>query len=174
MDDLPADQDVVHLGTRQQWLDRAAFALYQAQRTEFPEAFPLPWDQAPPSVRADRRYLIMTAYRRTLPLVPETLTEIVAMNYANLDGWVWPGCDNKSALSVPDNERAAHAAQRRQGFRHKARQLLSSIFNYLEHDTDTEAQRRITVDRAEHQRNADAMVVSFYRNQRGILEVNRG
>lgn len=167
---VPASQDVLEpmRHTRDRWIDQAAFALYEARRAEFPERYPLAWDEAPKAVRAEFRYLAMAAYRRSLPLVGDTLTEIVAANYANLEGWIYPACDNKYAFSVPEDERETFAAQRRQNFRHKGRQLLHAIWQYLEHDTDTEAQRQIMVDRAEGQRKADVMIVSTWRSKKGI------
>lgn len=174
---IPASQDVLEpaADTRDRWLDKAAFSLYEARRAELPEAFPLAWDMAPRQVRKDFRYLAMSAYRRSLPLVGDVLIETVAQNYANLEGWVWPDCDNKERWDVSDSDRAAFAAQRRQNFRHKASQLLSRIWQYLEIDCDTEAQRKIAVERAGGQLKADQMVVSHWRSRRGIpSEVNRG
>jgi len=161
--------------SRDRWLTIAACALYEARRAAFPEAYPLPWDQAPRAVSQDFRYLAMSAYRRSLPFVSQVLVEMVAMHYATLEGWIYPDCDNKIAPDVDQRDRAAFAAQRRQNFRHKARQIISAIWQYLEHDTDTEAQRKQTVDRASGQVTADAMVVSNWRSTQGLpSEVNRG
>jgi hypothetical protein len=175
MQGLPPGQDLVHDGdgrTRQQWLDQATFCLYQARKAECPEAYPLPFDQAPRSVRADLRYLVMTAYRRLLPLVPETLAEIVAMNLANLDGFIYPDCDNKPEPGVAEHDQPARAAQRRQDFRRKSREILHMIFSYLEHDCDTDAQRQIVVDQAKAQRERDVQTVSSWRSRRGTGDVN--
>lgn len=154
---IPDSQDIVEPPShaRERWLDKAAFSLYEARRAEFPDAYPLAWDQATRQVRAEFRFLAMSAYRRSLPLVASVLVEIVAMNYANLEGWIYPDCDNKYAFNVPDDDRAAFASQRRQNFRHKAQQIIASIFGYLEMDCDTEAQRKqsvggVTLDRQRH------------------------
>lgn len=168
MPSLPPDK-------RSYWLDQAAIALYEARCAEFPEAYPLPWDMATKAVRQDFRYLAMSAYRRSLPYVRDVMTETVAMTYASLEGWIYPDCDNKDRRDADPKNRAAFAAQRRQNFRHKARQIVTAIFQYLEHDTDTEAQRKLAVDRTSGQLMADAMVVSSYRSTRGVpSEVNRG
>lgn len=174
---LPPEQGVIEspMAARTKWLDKAAFALYEARRSEFPEAFPLPWDVAPRSVRQDFRYLAMAAYRRSLPLVRDVLIEMVAQAYANLEGWIYPDCDNKAHHDVRDRDRPAMAAQRRQQFRHKAEQLLTTINQYLEIDCDTEPQRQKTVDRIAGQLEADRQVVSLYRSRRGIpTQVNHG
>lgn len=80
-------QDIVADYDRDRWLEQAAFALYRARQAEFPEAFPLTWDLAPKSVRGDFRYIVKSAYRRSLPMVSDCLTEIVATTYANQEGW---------------------------------------------------------------------------------------
>lgn len=174
---LPKGQDIVHEAgpDRERWLERAAHALYEARRAEFPEAFPLPWDLTTHQDRVNFRYLAKSAYRRSLPFVPQVLVEMLAMSYANLEGWIYPDCDNKIDPGVRDEDRPACAAQRRQRFRDKARQLASVFHNYLEHDVDTEAQRKKTIDRAGAQLMADQMIVSNYRSRRGVpTEVNRG
>lgn len=168
-------QDVIGRRSREQWIEQAAFCLYEARRVEAPEDFPQPWDLAPKSDRDDCRYRAMSAFRRGLPFVRDVLVEMLAMNYANLEGWLYPDCDNKYDPQTPERDRAAVSAQRRQRFRQKARQLVAAIFNYLEHDTDTEAQRKLTIERAGGQLMADRMVVSNYRSSRGIpTEVQRG
>jgi hypothetical protein len=159
--------------TRERWIEKAAFSLYEARRAEFPEAYPLSWDQAPRSVRGDFRYLAKSAYRRSLPLVRDVLTEMIASAYANLEGWIYPACDNKTAFSVPESDREVFAAQRRQNFRHKAQQIVTTIWQYLEHDVDTAEQRQRTVDRAGGQMMADATIVSHWRKTRGGA-VNHG
>lgn len=175
---LPANQDVLHDETsdrRDFWLDRAAHALFELRREEHPAICPQPWDLAPVSVRRDFRYLAMSAYRRSLPLVKEVLIENAANNYANLEGWIYPDCDNKPAPGIDERQRPVFAAQRRQLFRDKARQLVVGILQYLEVDCDTEAQRQIVVDRAEGQRKADVMIVSNWRSLKGIRgEANHG
>lgn len=176
---LPKGQDLVHddtvTRTPDQWIEQAAFCLHEAKKAACPDMTPLPWDLEPRAVRGDFRFLAMASHRRSLPLVRECLIELTASNLANLDGWQYPGCDNKHLPEETDSERAARAAQRRQSYRHKAREILSAAFRYLEVDCDTEAQRKITVERAEGQRLADSSVVSFYRQSRGIpTEVNRG
>lgn len=160
--------------TREQLIEKAAFALYEARRSEFPDAQPIAWDLASKRVRQDFRYLAMSAYRRSLPMVAEVLTELVAQNYANLEGWIYPDCDNRTPFSVPEQDRAAYASQRRQDFRRKAQELVASIFGYLEHDTDSEAQRKLTVERIEGQRQADVMIVSYWRSSRGMGQANHG
>lgn len=176
MPPLPPGQDVLESSSaaRERWLEQAAFALYEARRAEFPDAYPLPWDMASKTVRDDCRYRTMAAHRRGLPFVKDVLVEMIAMNYANLEGWVYPDCDNKDRCDVSESDRAAFAAQRRQNFRHKASQIVQSVWNYLEHDTDTEAQRKQSIDRAGGQLLADRMIVSNWRSNRGIPEVNRG
>lgn len=161
--------------SRERWLNQAGFSLYQAARAQYPDRFPLPWDLVPTKVRDDFRYLAMAAYRRTLPLVDKVLVEMVAMNLANLDGYIYPDCDNRRVPGVAEDERPAVAAQRRQAYRHKARQIISSIGQYLEHDSDTEAQRKQTVERVERQLQADRMVASQFRASKGIpVDINRG
>lgn len=163
-------QDVIETPAqcRDRCLEHAAFALYEARRAEFPEQFPLPWDLAPKSVRGDFRFMAMAAYRRSLPYVRETLEEMTAMQIASLDGYTYPGCDNKPEPDIYERDRPVRAAQRRQEFRHRARRILTHLWQYLEIDCDTEAQRKITVDRAGGQLMADRMIVSDWRAKKGI------
>lgn len=172
--EMPPQDVIAPTETRERWIEKAAFALYEARRAEFPEAYPLSWDQVTRRERGDFRFMAMASYRRSLPLVKDVLVQTVAMNLANLDGWIWPDCDNKVAFTVADEDRAAYAAQRRQDYIRKAQQLIASIFGYLETDCDTEAQRKITVDRAEGQRTADVMIVSYWRSSRGMGAANHG
>lgn len=165
----PNLQDIVRdRRSREQWLDQAAHALFEAKKAEYPDAQPLPWDLVPANVRADYRYLVMAAYRRTLPLVDKVLVEMVAQTYANLEGYIYPDCTNRRLHEEDESARPARAAQRRQAFRHKAREMLTAIWAYLEIDCDTDAQRKITVERVDGQLQADRMVVSMYRESRGI------
>jgi hypothetical protein len=128
----------------------------------------LPWPDAARAVQQDFRYLAMSAYRRALPLVNAVLVERLASAYANQEGWIYPDCDNKPTPEVYERDLAAAVAQRRQLFRHKARQILTAIWAYLEHDTDTEAQRQQAMNRVEGQLKADQMVVSMFRGRRGV------
>lgn len=168
-------QDIIReRRSRDQWLDQAAHALFEAKKAEYPDEQPLPWDLVPQSVRVDFRYRAMAAHRLSLPLVRDVLVEMIAMAYANLEGWIYPDCDNQYAFHTPTDERPAKAAQRRQGFRHKARQILSSVWQYLEYDTDTEAQRKVTMQRVEGQLQADRMIVAYYRDKKGMPEAQHG
>lgn len=174
---LPSGQDVLESSSdaRARWLAQAAHALYEAQRAEYPERYPLPWDMAEKAARDDCRYRAMGAHRRGQPYAKEALVERMASEYANLEGWVYPDCDNKRGMDVAETDRPALAAQRRQAFRHKARQIVAAVFRYLEYDTDTEEQRKKEVDRAGGQLMADRMVVAHWREHRGMpSEVNRG
>lgn len=173
---IPNTQDIFESpeASRNRWLEQASFALYEARRAELPEAYPLPWDQAPKAVRDDCRYRAKTAYRLGLPHAKDVLIEMIAAAYANLEGWIYPDCDNKAPWNVNEDDRGAFAAQRRQNFRHKASQLVRTFINYLEHDVDTEEQRRKSVARAGGQLMADQMMVSMWRSKRGMGEANHG
>lgn len=86
---------------------------------------------------------------------------------ANVDGYVWPGCDNKGRTALmSDGHWAAVIAERAQAYRHKARQIVGVTFRYLDFDTDTFAQRDRTIQRAGLKFLEDTIAVERWKHQR--------
>lgn len=130
--------------TSDDWIDVIAAGLYEAERAEHPSRHPQSWDLAGPVMRADARYRAIAAHLRGNPRVKAVLVEVLAQTLATADGFIWPSCDARTTQIMSDREYAATVAQRRQGYRHKARLALAAVNKYL--DLDAFAQTEETRD----------------------------
>ena len=156
-----------------QWIEQCAHALYQAERAQFPDRNLPDWDQANHHMRADARYRATAAHMRGNPTVKAALVERLAMTLALADGYVWPGLANRERPSpLPADQAAAMQAQRRQGYRHQARLVITAVHNYLDVDAPAEPEeiRSAILASAKVQQQADVASVNQWKQaQRRVV-----
>ena len=147
-----------------QHLELAAFHLHEAARAHQPD---LPsWD-SPEAVRADARFRVTGAHKRSIASCRLMAIERVAAALAILDGEPWPGCNRAVSPRVGMEQRQAIAAQRRQRYRHEARAIVAELYGYMEvkANDDTEEDRQLFLTQVHLQRDQDADILAKWRER---------
>lgn len=150
-------------------LEQAAHQLYEAERLANPQRNLPAWYDAPRSLRHDARYRATAAHHRSSVTIKACLEEVTAGNLAVLDGFIWPGCDNKPEPTTYGPEQyAAIVAERRQLYLYKARQIIAAQNKYMDVDAagEPEAQRIALIERSKQQRTADTTAVKRWKHIR--------
>ena len=145
-------------------LDLAALHLYEAGREHTP-SLPTYWQDEAADMRRDARYRAMAAHRRGIASCRKIAIERGAIALAIADGEPWPDCSRAINPNLPDAQRAAIAASRRQRYLHLATVMIADVFGYYETGTDTEEQRQIGIDRLRVQREQDTEASKAWRNR---------
>ena len=145
-------------------LERAAFHLHEAARLHNPD---LPdWDStAERAHRVEARYRAAGAHRRGIPSVRKVAIERGAIALAVADGERWPACNRAINPQLPEAQRKAIAASRRQRYMHLSTVVLSDVLAYYEVNEDNEEQRQKLVDAMDVQRTGDAHASQTWRNR---------
>lgn len=155
-----ADETVTHK-------ELAAFHIYEMGREIDPE---LPaWDAtAAGPYRTSCRYIVHMAHRKTILSCALVAVEKIAAALAQADGETWPDCSRAIKPELPEVNRLAIAASRRQRYRHLARLAHSTLMNYYELGTDDDAYRATVLTEARIQQQQDAQTVAAMRATVGV------
>lgn len=142
----------------------AAFHCYESQRethSELPE-----WSSDEAGVyRTEYRFLITAARRRADQSCMLVAIEKIAVALATAEGEIWPMCNRAVHPDLPDDQREAIGAQRRQRYRHLARLAHSTVMNYYELGTDDDAYRQHIISEANAQLAADRATMARMRGR---------
>lgn len=142
--------------------DLAAFHCFEMARDYNPH---LPeWDSDDAAQRrTEYRYLITAAHRRSRSSCVLVAIERIAGVLAVADGEAWPACNRAIKPELPELQRLAIAASRRQRYRHLARLVHADLMNYYELGTDGEDYRMDVIAVATLQMDEDKRIVGQQR-----------
>lgn len=143
-------------------LDLAAFHLYESGRAYDPER--PSWDSdAAGSLRTSTRYITRMAHRRGMPSTTLVAIERLAVAFALADGEVWPDC-TRGLHAIPEPQRKAMSASRRQRYRHLARIAHAELMNYYELGQEDERMRGDIIHQAMRQHHEDTKAKVAWRD----------
>ena len=147
------------------WLDRAAMALFEASKLHLGDDLPQWWHDDVTDMRRDCKYRALAAYRRGIASCRMVSVERAALALALADGEQWPDCNRAINPQMPEAQRLAIAASRRQRYRHLASLVVAEVNRYLEMGVDTEEQRQAVVADVRAQRTRDEADAHAWRNR---------